>query len=51
MKILLKKYKSALKAGKFPIANQIEGIILKYANSFEFERRDMIIEQLTLASI
>ena len=51
MKILLKKYRIALKAGKFPVAARIEIIILKYAESFEFERKDKIIEQLTLASI
>ena len=30
---------------------QIEIVILKYAESFEFERKDRIIEMLTLASI
>ena len=51
MKILLKKYRHALKAGKFPVAARIEVVILKYAESFEFERKDKIIEALTLASI
>lgn len=51
MTILLRKYRKALKAGKFPIASQIEQVIMKYAESFEFTRRDAIIERLTLASI
>ena len=51
MKILLKKYRIALQAGKFLVASRIEEIILKYAETFEFERKDKIIEALTLASI
>ena len=51
MKILLKKYRIALQAGKLPVASRIEEIILKYAETFEFERKDKIIEALTLASI
>ena len=51
MKILLKKYRHALKTGNFPVAARIEVIILKYAETFEFERKDRIIEALTLASI
>jgi len=51
MKILLKKYRHALKTGNFPVAARIEIVILKYAESFEFERKDRIIEMLTLASI
>ena len=51
MTTLLKKYKYALKYNKREIASRIEEIILKYAETFEFERKDKIIEALTLASI
>lgn len=51
MKLLLKKYKRALKRNNRSYAEQIEQVIMKYAESFEFTRRDAIIEALTLASI
>jgi hypothetical protein len=51
MKLLLNKYRKALKRNNRNYAEQIEQVIMKYAESFEFTRRDAIIEQLTLASI
>lgn len=51
MTTLLKRYKIALKRNNLSYAEQIEQVIMKYAESFEFTRRDAIIEQLTLASI